>query len=103
MKIQHKIVNSVLYIGMTGELDESAAGYTRDFLEALFDKEPINKVVMDLSDLSFMDSTGIGVLIGRFKILKSRGISIMIANPSKVVDKILTLSGIYELMPKIVY
>lgn len=103
MKIQHKIVNSILYVGMTGELDEHAAGYTRDFLETLFDKKSIKKVVMDLSDVSFMDSTGIGVLIGRFKVLKSRGIPIMIANPSKVVDKILTLSGIYELMPKVVY
>lgn len=103
MKIQHKVVNSVLYVSMTGELDESAAAYTRDFLEALFEKSPIKKVVMDMSELSFMDSTGIGVLIGRFKILKARGVPIMIANPSKVVDKILTLSGIYELMPKVVY
>ncbi len=103
MKIQHKTINSVLYVSMTGELDESAAAYTRDFLELLFERNPVKKVVMDLSDVSFMDSTGIGVLIGRFRILKSRGIPIMIANPSKVVDKILSLSGIYELMPKIVY
>ena len=103
MKIQHKTVNSVLYVGMAGELDESAAAYTRDFLESLFEKNSVKKVVMDLSELSFMDSTGIGVLIGRFRILKSQGIPIMIANPSKVVDKILTLSGIYELMPKVVY
>ena len=103
MKIQHETVNSVLYIGMTGELDEHTAVYAREFLDTLIENDSIKKVVMDLSELSFMDSTGIGVLIGRFKTLKSRSIPIMIANPSRVVDKILTLSGMYELMPKVVY
>ncbi|MDR2201814.1 MAG: anti-sigma factor antagonist [Clostridiales bacterium] len=103
MKINHKTVNSALYISLSGELDENAAAYAREFLEALFERSAAKKVVMDLSSLTFMDSTGIGVLIGRFKKLKGRGIPVMIANPSKTADKILTLSGLYELMPKIIY
>ena len=57
--------------------------------------------VMELSGLNFMDSTGIGVLLGRYKKLSNLGIPILIANPNKSVDKILTLSGIYKIMPKI--
>jgi stage II sporulation protein AA (anti-sigma F factor antagonist) len=101
MKIRHKMIDSALYVSAAGELDESAADYVRDFLEALFDKYDMKKVVLDMSGTAFMDSTGIGVLIGRFKALSARGVPLMIANPSRIADKILTLSGLYELMPKI--
>ena len=49
-----------------------------------------------------MDSTGIGVLIGRYKRLKPRGIPIYIQSPTPIVDRILGLSGMYEIMIKAV-
>ena len=48
-----------------------------------------------------MDSTGIGVLLGRYKMLKKIGVPIYIQNPSVSINKILQISGIYEIMPKI--
>ena len=48
-----------------------------------------------------MDSTGIGMLIGRYKALKSMRIPLLISSPQNAVDKLLSLSGIYEIMPKI--
>ena len=50
---------------------------------------------------SFMDSTGIGVLLGRYKILHNRNKNIYISNPSNAIEKIFRMSGIYEIMPKI--
>ncbi|MCL2234404.1 MAG: STAS domain-containing protein [Firmicutes bacterium] len=90
-------------MSLEGELDESKALYTRGQMETSFDCYDMGKVVIDLSNLSFMDSTGIGVLIGRFKKLKERGVTVVIANPSRSIDKILTLSGVYTLMPKVEY
>ena len=103
MKVKHKYLKNVLYMSLEGELDESKALYTRGQMESSFDSYDMSKVVIDLSGLEFMDSTGIGVLIGRFKKLKERGVVVVIANPSKSIDKILTLSGIYSLMPKVEY
>lgn len=103
MKISHKIVNNTLYVALYGELDESVSSYVRETLDNLFEKSKMNKVIMDLSTVVFMDSTGIGVLIGRYKKLKAMQVPILLASPSKVVDKVLTLSGIYEIMPKVVY
>ncbi|MCL2375173.1 MAG: anti-sigma factor antagonist [Firmicutes bacterium] len=103
MKIVHQTLNSVLYVALSGELDESKARQTRDTLDTLFETKKMNKVVMDLSGLSFMDSTGIGVLMGRFKKLKSMSVPLLIANPSKAVDKIMNLSGLYQFMPKVNY
>ena len=104
MKIIYKTLNNVLYIGIAGELDEAAAQNARDTLDALIDEQnskSIKKVMLDLSELIFMDSTGIGVLLGRFKKLKQRDIPLHLANPTKAVDKLLTLCGIYKYMPKV--
>ena len=102
MKIIHKTVGTTLYIGLSGELDESAAVQTRAALDKLIEDFNNTKLVLDMSDLKFMDSTGVGVLLGRYKKLKAKGASLLIASPSPTVDKILTLSGIYDIMPKIV-
>ena len=48
-----------------------------------------------------MDSTGIGVLVGRYKRMKSKNIPIFICNPSNHVERIFKMTGLYDLMPKI--
>ena len=101
MRIDKKVVNKTLYIGLSGELDEHSSIYTRQTLDKLIEDAEVKRVVIDMSELSFMDSTGVGVLIGRFKRFKSRDIPIYIANPSKQADKIFKMTGIYEIMPKI--
>lgn len=101
MRIDEKTVNATLYIGLTGELDEHASEYTRRTLDEIMDNAACKRVVIDLSELSFMDSTGIGVLIGRFKRLKARDIPIYIANPSSQADRIFSMTGLYQIMPKI--
>jgi stage II sporulation protein AA (anti-sigma F factor antagonist) len=97
-----KIIDSTLFVGLSGELDDSCALFIRNKLDALLDDNSIKKVVIEMSELDFMDSTGIGVLLGRYKKMSAKGIPIFVANPSKCVDKILTLSGIYGIMPKII-
>lgn len=99
--VESKLVDTTLYVGLSGELDESSAVYIRNKLDDLFAKTKMKKVVIEMSELIFMDSTGIGVLLGRYKKLKAQGIPIYIANPAKSIDKILTLSGIYGIMPKV--
>ncbi len=101
MKIDSELKNNTLTVTLSGELDESCALFVRAQLDALFDTRGLHKVVMDMAGVSFMDSTGIGMLIGRYKVLKAKGIPLLLSSPSSVVDKVLSLSGIYEIMPKI--
>ncbi len=102
MQIKSRVHNRVLYVLLCGELDEHTANYTRITLDEIFDKPDFEKIVIDLSELSFMDSTGIGVLIGRYKKMKDRDVSIYIANPSSHAEKIFKMTGLYNIMPKIV-
>ena len=100
--IENKIIGKTLYIGLSGELDECCAVPIKTRLDELLLTPKIEKVVIELSQLTFMDSTGIGVLLGWYKRAINNGIPIFVANPQKSVDKILKLSGIYSIMPKIV-
>ena len=102
MQIKSRVSKNVLYVLLCGELDEHSATYTRITLDEMFDKPDFNKIVIDLSELSFMDSTGIGVLIGRYKKMKDKSVPIYIANPSVHAEKIFKMTGLYEIMPKIV-
>ena len=102
MNIKTKLYNKTLYVLLSGELDEHSASNIRNDLDDLFESEKeFNQVVMDLSELEFMDSTGIGVLIGRYKKLKQYNKPIYISNPSVAAEKIFKLSGLYDIMPKI--
>ncbi len=103
MQVKTKLHNQALYVLLIGELDESSAPYVRRNLDLLFETEKrFNKVIVDLSQLEFMDSTGIGVMLGRYKKLQQQNKPIYIINPSKQAEKIFQMSGLYEIMPKIV-
>ena len=91
----------MLYIALDGELDEQTAEYTRVSMEKYMDKGRFAKIVIDLAALRFMDSTGIGVLIGRYKKMQARGVPIYIANPSSQAERIFKMTGLYQIMPKI--
>ena len=93
--------NNTLYITLCGELDEYTANYTRNVMDSLIVENRFNKLVVDLSELEFMDSTGIGVLIGRYKKLKNRNTFMYVTNPSVHIEKIFKMSGLYEIIPKI--
>ena len=103
MQIKSRIVNKTLYILLSGELDEYTAQTVRKNLDILLDTEKgFIQIVIDLSELSFMDSTGVGVLIGRYKKMRESNIPIFITNPSRNAERIFKMSGLYEIMPKIV-
>ncbi len=101
MQIKNRVYNNVMYVVLDGELDEHTAKYTTAMLDRLFEQGDFRQIIIDLSELTFMDSTGIGVLIGRYKKMKKKGIGIFVTNPSYHAEKIFKLTGLYEIMPKI--
>ena len=86
---------------LSGELDEHAASSVRRLADDTIDERSfVDFVVFDLSDVGFMDSTGIGFLIGRYKKLNRLGMAMYLENPNLTADKVLSVSGIYTLIPK---
>lgn len=102
MKISTRIENGILHILLDGEIDEYSAGDARRETDRRIDLSPTcEKAYIDLQKVTFMDSTGIGFLIGRYKKLARLGIKAYIVNPNESADKILSLAGIYTLIPRV--
>lgn len=102
MEIKYSVAPDGLYLYFTGELDEHYSKQARERIDALIEKySSARSVVFNMKGLSFMDSTGIGMLIGRYKKLKNLKIPAYIENPSFSADKVFSASGIYTLIPKL--
>lgn len=102
MQLSYSLNNNLCHINLFGELDECVASSIRESLDKILSSLlPMSEVVLDLKNLSFMDSTGIGVIVGRYKKFRPNFISFVIKNPNRTVDRILKMTGIYSLIPRL--
>lgn len=102
MKIYPSYIDGVLYIRLDGELDEHNAGLARLEADRLAERySNASRAIFDLKHITFMDSTGIGFLIGRYKKFLRFGVPVYVTNVTVSTDRILQMSGVYTLMPKV--
>ena len=93
---------SILSIRVRGEIDHHTAAAIRQGIDAtLFEKRP-KTLILDLSAVSFMDSSGLGLIMGRYSVMKELGGEMTVWNPSPETRAILTLAGMERLV-KIAY
>jgi stage II sporulation protein AA (anti-sigma F factor antagonist) len=87
-----------LTVALGGEIDHhSAREYRRKIDERLYYYRP-KRVALDLSAISFMDSSGLGLILGRFTLARELGCELRILNPCESVEKILELAGTSRLI-----
>jgi stage II sporulation protein AA (anti-sigma F factor antagonist) len=99
--VRYIVNNKILTIYIKGELDECTAPKIKKELDQILNENFFcEKVIFDLSGLTFMDSTGIGLLIGRYKKLKDVNVQSFVQGASHSIEKVLEISGIYKIMPK---
>lgn len=87
-----------LIVSISGELDHYAAPKIRAELDELLQDKSIRKLCLDLKAMSFMDSSGIGVLMGRYKLLNRRGGEIYVKNMNSHVRRIFDMSGLRQIV-----
>ena len=101
MVVTGYVKDKILYINLSGEMDECSSREARARCDRLIDENiSAKKIVINLSEVAFMDSTGIGFLIGRYKKANRMNLPLYVQKPNFAADKILNLSGIYSLIPK---
>lgn len=101
MEVKYVKNKDSLTLFVYGDLDECSASKAKDILdEVIFNNINTSKVIFDLSGLSFMDSTGIGLLIGRYKKIKKFNLPVYITGASVATEKVIELTGLYGIMPK---
>ena len=89
-----------LTVHLADELDHRAAAQLRSELDELLRDGTIRRLVLDLRRLNFMDSSGIGLIIGRYKMMARRGGSVAVVNPDRQMDRIFEMAGLYELVER---
>ncbi len=99
--LSHTVKGDTLVVRLSGELDHHTAVAVREEIDGLIDRyKGIKKLVFDMKELVFMDSSGVGVVIGRYKRMSSRGGSVAVRETGKHIDRIFSMSGIYQIIQK---
>ena len=101
MQVLFTFEGQTLVVKLIGELDEHCAELVRRKMDAAIQEKSFSAMVLHLSRMSFMDSTGIGVVIGRYKLLRKTNRKMYVRSPSVTVDKIFAMSGLYEIIERI--
>ena len=96
--LQAKPLSEAVTVVIAGELDHCAAPQIRRMLDDLLRDPALTHLILDLENLTFMDSSGIGVLLGRLRTLQARGGTLSVKNMQPSVEKLFRLSGLQRVI-----
>lgn len=100
MELNAQKRGSRLSVQLSGELDHHSADQTRIMLDTLLRDVTVMELVLDLSGMTFMDSAGLGVILGRFRKLSMRGGRLIVKGMNASVDRIFQMSGLYAIVER---
>ncbi len=90
--------NGCFIIKVMGEIDHHSAEMVRDRFEKEFPRSRCKHLVFDFSGVGFMDSSGIGMIIGRYKELDKNGGKVAIANMNRELKRLYEISGLHKIV-----
>lgn len=99
MHVKFTNKGNILIIRLIGELDHHASDDVRRKIDNEMIKPTTKNIIFDLSNLSFMDSSGIGIIMGRYKIITKINGKVLIACSNTQIVKLLEMSGIHKIIP----
>ncbi len=92
------IAGGQMTVRIRGEIDHHTAVEVRQGIDTrLFERRP-RRLLLDLSAVSFMDSSGLGLIMGRLSVMRELGGELVVWNPSREVLRIVTLAGMERLV-----
>ena len=98
MWLDFEKIGNVLVVSLIGELDHHSAEEVRVKIDDRISRENIRKLVLDFSGVTFMDSSGIGIILGRYNQLKAINGSVMVIGMKPLVAKVFELSGLSQII-----
>ncbi len=97
MKLHYDTSSQELLVRLDGELDHHRSAMLRTEIDAALYAHMPRILVLDFQAVTFMDSSGIGLIMGRYKILQPMGGEIRIQNASAYISRVLKLAGMERL------
>jgi len=96
--INYQHLGNNLVFQLYGEIDHHSAKNLREEIDQLILMHRPDEVVFSLCDIDFMDSAGLGLILGRYTKIKEIGATLILENPTEQIEKILKLAGIEKMI-----
>ncbi len=96
--MNYEVQENCLTIFLPKELDHHSAEQIRKVADKVIEKQHIKHVIFDFRDTNFMDSSGIGVIMGRYKMIYLLGGEVYAIHANERMKKILTMSGVAKII-----
>ena len=100
-QIGYEQLQNTLVLHLPPEIDHHSSKEIRESTERYLQAGGIRHLVFDFSRTTFMDSSGIGALLGRYKRMRERGGSVMIYGADAQIRRILRIAGVDKLIPQV--
>lgn len=94
MLLETQKVNNSLIVKVKGELDLLTAETFRNLVERAINREKAQNLILDMEQVDFIDSSGLGVILGRYRRIREQGGNMAIVGVKPHVKRILELAGI---------
>lgn len=91
-------IDENLIVKFKGELDHHSSEASREKIDEWYYDKLKKNIVFDLRELNFMDSSGIGLLMARYKMCSENGGKVLIVNDNQNIQRILRMSGILKII-----
>ena len=98
MSVKITVSGEVVTAYLDGEIDHHTASIMRNEIDAAVEKNIPTMLVLDFRDVSFMDSSGIGIIVGRYKKISCFGGKVFAINVDNRIRRILLLSGLHNIV-----
>jgi stage II sporulation protein AA (anti-sigma F factor antagonist) len=98
MNCSYEFRDNALEVKLFGEIDHHNAKQVREEIDGLIERNIPKKLYLDLSEITFCDSSGLGLVMGRMKKAAQFGTVFIIRNPSPAVNRILNIAGMDKLV-----
>lgn len=96
--MNYQVEENCLTIFLPNELDHHNAEDIRNQADRVIEQQQIKCVIFDFQDTNFMDSSGIGVIMGRYKLIYLLGGEVWAVHANERMKKILTMSGVTRII-----
>ena len=93
-----KTENGKITAVLTGEIDHHSARVIRSNIDRDIEREKPKVLILDFSGVNFMDSSGIGLIMGRYKMMLENDGRVIIKSPQPYIKKVLKLAGITRIV-----
>lgn len=97
VNIQMSIKKNKLFVRLSGELDQAVTEKLKIRISEIIDKYEIKFLIFNFEKLNFMDSSGIGFIIGRYSQIKKRNGKIIVCSMNHLIERIFLLSGLKKI------